>query len=141
MKAEIVRLNTNKIKQKGSACWNLAVWLFSSNLFGFFPDHTLVVAENIYSYAPLNNLEWGKVQTNRQLILPASAASWDYVSWVGGQATHIFHIISLGIKFPLGFAFFSFAFAAAIGAGDGAGAVHLAFINFVPQSKYERQPE
>lgn len=63
---------------------------------------------------------------------PASAASWDYVSWVGGQATHIFHIISLGIKFPLGFAFFSFAFAAA---GDGAGAVHLAFINFVPQSK------
>lgn len=56
---------------------------------------------------------------------------------MGGQATHIFHIISLGIKFPLGFAFFSFASAAAIGAGDGAsaGAVHLAFINFVPQSK------
>lgn len=57
---------------------------------------------------------------------------------MGGQATHIFHIISLGIKFPLGFAFFSFAFAgaaAAAGAGDGAGAVHLAFINFVPQSK------
>lgn len=59
---------------------------------------------------------------------------------MGGQATHIFHIISLGIKFPLGFAFFSFAFAgdaaaAATGAGDGAGAVHLAFINFVPQSK------
>lgn len=58
---------------------------------------------------------------------------------MGGQATHIFHIISLGIKFPLGFAFFSFALAgaaaAATGAGDGAGAVHLAFINFVPQSK------
>lgn len=53
---------------------------------------------------------------------------------MGGQATHIFHIISLGIKFPLGFAFFSFAFAGA-GAGAGAGAVHLAFINFVPQSK------
>lgn len=58
---------------------------------------------------------------------------------MGGQATHIFHIISLGIKFPLGFAFISFALAggaaAATGAGDGAGAVHLAFINFVPQSK------
>lgn len=68
-------------------------------------------------------------------LLPAWAASWDYVSWVGGQATHIFHIISLGIKFPLGFAFFSFAFTAAVGAGDAAIAMHLVFINFVPQSK------